>query len=75
MVRDVRDSEIRIWTDAGRVCRPLLIVENGQLAIKRRHIELLKQRESGGGWTWADLVGGSIVEYIDVMEEGALSSF
>ncbi|PIC38063.1 hypothetical protein B9Z55_010199 [Caenorhabditis nigoni] len=28
MVRDIRDREIRIYTDAGRVCRPLLILRS-----------------------------------------------
>ena len=45
MVRDIRDREIRIYTDAGRICRPLLIVENQKLLMKRRHIDLLKERE------------------------------
>lgn len=45
MVRDIRDREIRIYTDAGRICRPLLIVENQKLLLKRRHIEMLKNRE------------------------------
>ncbi len=42
MVRDYRDQEIRIYTDAGRICRPLVIVEKGSLMLKRNHIELLK---------------------------------
>ena len=42
MVRDIRDREIRIYTDAGRVCRPLLIVEDQKLALRKRHIDQLK---------------------------------
>jgi DNA-directed RNA polymerase II subunit RPB2 len=76
MVRDIRDREIRIWTDAGRVCRPLIIVENGRLAIKKRHIEMLKERDMGtGAYSWSDLVGNGIVEYLDVNEEGTLTLF
>lgn len=42
-VRDIRDREIRINTDPGRVCRPLLIVNtDGKLALKRKHIDQLK---------------------------------
>ena len=71
MVRDIRDREIRIWTDAGRICRPLIIVEKGQLCIKKHHVEKLKERDTTR-YTWSDLVGSGIVEYIDVMEEGRL---
>jgi DNA-directed RNA polymerase II subunit RPB2 len=42
MVRDIRDREIRINTDTGRVCRPLLIVNEGKLVLKKSHIERLK---------------------------------
>ncbi|UYV82440.1 POLR2B [Cordylochernes scorpioides] len=68
MVRDIRDSEIRIYTDAGRICRPLLVVENQKLLVKREHIEKLKvrDRETSG---WADLVANGIVEYLDTSEE------
>ena len=45
MIRDIRDREIRIYTDAGRICRPLLIVENGQLLLKKRNIDQLKERD------------------------------
>jgi len=45
MVRDIRDREIRIFTDAGRICRPLLIVENQKLLLRKRHIASLKDRE------------------------------
>jgi DNA-directed RNA polymerase II subunit RPB2 len=45
MVRDIREREIRIFTDAGRICRPLLIVENQKLLLKKHHIQMLKERE------------------------------
>lgn len=44
MVRDIRDREIRISTDAGRICRPLLIVENQKLLLKKKHIDLLSDK-------------------------------
>lgn len=44
IVRDFRDQEIRINTDAGRICRPLIIIERGKLMLKRHHIESLKDR-------------------------------
>ncbi|CAD6188327.1 unnamed protein product [Caenorhabditis auriculariae] len=67
MVRDIRDREIRIYTDAGRVCRPLLIVENQRLALKATHINRLKDTENK--FSWSDLVAGGVVELIDAMEE------
>ena len=45
MVRDVQEREIRIYTDAGRICRPLLIVENQKLLLKKHHVDLLKERD------------------------------
>lgn len=50
MVRDYRDQEIRIYTDAGRICRPLVIVEKGKLMLKRSHIEQLKNRAYNRFW-------------------------
>ncbi|CAL1261965.1 unnamed protein product, partial [Larinioides sclopetarius] len=66
MVRDIRDREIRIYTDAGRICRPLLIVENQKLLLKKRHVDRLKEREYN---SWQDLVANGVVEYIDTLEE------
>lgn len=68
MVRDIRDREIRIYTDAGRVCRPLLIVEKQKLALKKKHIDQLK--DTSINYSWSDLVAGGVVELIDAMEEG-----
>jgi len=68
MIRDIRDREIRIMTDAGRICRPLLIVEDCKLLIKKRHIDMLKEREFNN-YQWQDLVASGVVEYIDTMEE------
>ena len=55
MVHDIRDREIRIWTDAGRVCRPLIIVKDAKLALKRKHIEMLKV-----GLNWCLVLGLNI---------------
>ncbi|XP_078490646.1 DNA-directed RNA polymerase II subunit RPB2 [Ciona intestinalis] len=67
MVRDIREREIRIYTDAGRICRPLLIVENQKLLLKTRHIDQLK--EDYNSYSWQDLVASGVVEYIDPLEE------
>ncbi|KAF2401742.1 DNA-directed RNA polymerase II subunit RPB2 [Trichodelitschia bisporula] len=49
IIRDIRDRELRIFTDAGRICRPLFVVDNdpqsaskGYLVLKRDHIEKIK---------------------------------
>jgi DNA-directed RNA polymerase II subunit RPB2 len=50
IIRDVREREIKIFTDVGRVCRPLFVVDNkpgspgrGGLVLKREHLERLQQ--------------------------------
>lgn len=58
MIRDIRDREIRIYTDSGRICRPLLIVEECKLLMKKNHIEMLKDREFNN-YQWQDLVSFS----------------
>lgn len=68
MVRDFEAREIRIYTDAGRICRPLLIVENQKLLLKKKHINLLKERNYNN-YSWQDLVANGVVEYLDTMEE------
>jgi len=72
VVRDIREQELRLYTDPGRCCRPLFIVENQRLLIKKSHIrELQKIQQDGGerdsGWT--QLLSRGLVEYIDTEEE------
>ncbi len=67
-MRDIHDREIRIYTDAGQVCRPLLIVDQQKLMLKKRHIDKLKEREFSN-FSWSELVAGGVVEYIDTLEE------
>lgn len=74
IVRDVRERELRIFTDAGRVCRPLFVVEDQQLALRREHIDMLGNDEPMGEddppkMKWADLIDQGIIEYLDAEEE------
>ena len=62
MIRDIRVREIRIYTDAGRICRPLLIVENQKLLLKQSHIKQLKQREYNSN-RWADNILGIYITW------------
>jgi DNA-directed RNA polymerase II subunit RPB2 len=66
VVRDVRDKELRIYTDSGRICRSLFVVTPDQnLVLTKEHVYSLAQKESG----WADLLADGVVEYIDTEEE------
>jgi DNA-directed RNA polymerase II subunit RPB2 len=49
LVRDIRDREFKIFTDAGRVCRPLFVIQNdprasntGSLVLTKDHIRRLE---------------------------------
>jgi len=59
------NNEIQIYTDKGRVLRPLIIVENGKPKLTDKHIEDLR----GGKIQWGDLIHSGIIEYIDAEEE------
>ena len=58
-------KEVYVNCDAGRLRRPLIIVENGEPKLKRAHIELLRR----GEWGWQDLIDNGIIEYLDAEEE------
>ncbi|GMM34795.1 DNA-directed RNA polymerase II core subunit [Saccharomycopsis crataegensis] len=84
IVRNVREKEFKIFTDAGRVYRPLFVVEEGRLKLEKKHVlDLLdtqaKADEEVEGevaddedfekFTWSSLVNEGIIEYIDAEEE------
>jgi DNA-directed RNA polymerase II subunit RPB2 len=77
IVRDIRDKELRIYTDAGRVCRPLFIVEDnkenaryGSLRLTKSNVDALtSDPDSEDSFRWNDLIMNGIVEYIDAEEE------
>ncbi|RPA85461.1 beta and beta-prime subunits of DNA dependent RNA-polymerase [Ascobolus immersus RN42] len=79
LVRDIRDREFKIFTDAGRVCRPLYVVETtddngrqGELALQKHHIEKLeddKDLPMEDRYGWDGLLRDGVVEYIDAEEE------
>lgn len=68
VVRDIGQKELRLYTDPGRCCRPLFIVENQHLVLRKSHIQKLQRREFTS-FTWNDLVSGGFIEYIDTEEE------
>ncbi|XP_051174312.1 DNA-directed RNA polymerase III subunit RPC2 [Leptopilina boulardi] len=56
---------IHISSDGGRLCRPYLIVNNGQPLLRNEHMKLLEQ----GLRTFEDFLHEGIIEYLDVNEE------
>jgi len=59
------NNEIQIYTDKGRVLRPLIIVENGRAKLTDKHVKDLRE----GKITWNELIKSGIIEYIDAEEE------
>ncbi|KAJ2039589.1 DNA-directed RNA polymerase III complex subunit Rpc2 [Coemansia sp. S3946] len=62
---DDHRSTVNISADGGRICRPLIIVENGQSRIKDIHIQELMR----GKLEFDDFLRLGLVEYLDVNEE------
>jgi DNA-directed RNA polymerase subunit B len=58
-------DEVYVNCGAGRVRRPLIIVENGQPQLTSDHIAQLKL----GDLKWRDLIRGGVIDYIDAEEE------
>lgn len=56
---------VHIATDEGRVCRPLVIVENGKSKVTARFLDSLRK----GTMDFDDALSRGIVEYLDVNEE------
>lgn len=53
LIREIRDREFKIFTDAGRVCRPLLVIDNdpdssnkGNLVLNKDHIRRLEEDQT-----------------------------
>ncbi|KAJ2779787.1 DNA-dependent RNA polymerase II [Coemansia javaensis] len=72
VVRDIRERELRIHTDSGRVCRPLLIVDKDlQLRLKKAHINAIEKYDVShdDAYRWVDLLADGVIEYLDAEEE------
>ena len=76
---NINDKEIKVWTDSGRLCRPLYIVENNQLKINDELIDEIKEK----GLSFKDLLirdlesskitdEKAIIEYVDIEEINTL---
>jgi DNA-directed RNA polymerase III subunit RPC2 len=65
IAHSTRHHAITISCDQGRICRPLIVVRNGQPLIQPRHCEELAR----GLRTFDDCVNEGLIEFLDVMEE------
>uniref|UniRef100_M4BF07 DNA-directed RNA polymerase subunit beta n=1 Tax=Hyaloperonospora arabidopsidis (strain Emoy2) TaxID=559515 RepID=M4BF07_HYAAE len=68
VIRDLMNKELRIYTDAGRVCRPLFIVEDNQLLLQKEQVVKL-QNHKITNYCWHNLLTDGVVELIDTEEE------
>jgi DNA-directed RNA polymerase II subunit RPB2 len=69
IVWDIKSKEVRIYSEYGRICRPLLIVgaSDQKIVCKKRHITRLLDDEDDFGWEGLLLNG--MIELIDSEEE------
>ncbi|KAK1126625.1 DNA-directed RNA polymerase III subunit RPC2 [Melipona bicolor] len=56
---------VQISSDGGRLCRPYIIVENGNPCLQEKHIKLLEH----GVRSFEDFLQDGLIEYLDVNEE------
>lgn len=57
--------EVQIATDEGRICRPLIVVENGRSKVTSRYLQALRK----GTMDFEDFLPRGLVEYLDVNEQ------
>ncbi len=62
---DQEMDEVIINCDEGRLRRPLLVVNDGKLALTRKNIEDIREGKS----KWSDLIREGVLEWIDAEEE------
>ena len=65
IVHDISNKEIRVFTDGGRIQRPLYIVEDGKLKITKADIDKLRSKE----YNFISLLENGAVEFMDVEEQ------
>ena len=61
VVHDIRLQELRLYTDFGRCCRPLFIVERQALRIKKSHIRALQGEDVEQKLVWQVQLARSIL--------------
>ena len=61
----LKEKEVIVNCDSGRVRRPLVIIEDGKNLLEEKHIEMIRK----GKLQWKDLISNGIIEYLDAEEE------
>eukprot|EP00210_Caulerpa_lentillifera_P008427 g8039.t1 len=61
----LQQDRVLISCDGGRVCRPLIICDNGVPRVKSHHLQSLKL----GKMSFDDFIQEGLIEYLDVNEE------
>lgn len=79
IVRDIREKELRLYTDAGRVCRPLFVVQehDQRLAVTKADVDRLAATKeddtitpaSEDYYSWNHLLEEGKIELLDAEEE------
>jgi DNA-directed RNA polymerase beta subunit len=74
IVHDVDDNEIRVNCEGGRLFRPVLVVKDNKLKLKREMIERIALEEPSGAtmiknWDEFMLKNSGVIEYIDAEEQ------
>lgn len=67
-MRDIANKEIRFFADTGRVQRPLFIVNDGKIKMKKDHIHRLT-RTDANSMNFDDTLKLGLCEFLDVEEE------
>jgi DNA-directed RNA polymerase subunit B len=62
---DDETGDVYMNADAGRLRRPLVVVEDGEPAVTDEHLQAIDD----GEMTWSDLLREGLVEWIDADEE------
>jgi DNA-directed RNA polymerase beta subunit len=57
--------EVQVNCDAGRVRRPVIVVENGKSRLSNEHLQMIEDNE----WGFTELIRNGIVEFLDAEEE------
>lgn len=60
-----KSKTLKIMTDSGRMCRPLIIVKDGKSMLTKDVIRKIKTKKM----KWSDLFAGGIIELLDKDEE------